>query len=88
MILDDFWKNFNEDFNVEYHKNRYYLHLIKTSLHGYWTEIPDDTIHYIVRTYYTLTYPHQSERIIKRADKILFYQINIDELEGVKDETV
>jgi len=86
MILDDFWKQFNDDFKVDLYKGRYYLHLINTALHGFWCEIPDDTIAYCIKTYYTLHYPHHNERIMKRKNEIVFMLIDIDKAGGEDNE--
>jgi len=60
MILEDYFQDgYCKEFQVEVSKGRYYLWIINTDLHRYWSEIPDDTIAFIVLSYYTLLYPNE-----------------------------
>jgi len=81
LILEDYWQEYNKDFKIEYHQGKYYLWLIKTDIHRFWTQIPDDTCAFIIIMYYTLMYPHERLKIYKDVEYFTLHMKNIQEPE-------
>ncbi len=81
LILEDYWQQRDKDFIVEYHQGKYFLWLIKTDIHRFWTQIPDDTCAFIVIIYYTLMYPHERLKIRKTEDNFILELKNIQDPE-------